>query len=284
MTNLEKHIKDYFLNFITSEDEMIKTINFIQSETEDYIKKHQLKSLILGISGGIDSAFAAALLKPVCDKNNIPLIGRSISIETNKKDEIERSILIGENFCHDFQHLDYASLFQNHKILLPNLDNTLKSRLRIGNCKARLRMIALYDLAQLHSGIVISTDNFTEYLIGFWTLHGDVGDYAPFCHLWKTEIYFAAKILMKKLNNSSKNAIDLCIKATPTDGLGIGNSDFEQLGVNSYEEVDKLFYSYFKGDKTIKNHILIKKYETTFYKRNSPIIIKREKITRKIKQ
>ena len=276
MNDFEEDIRKYFVKLITSEKEMEHAIEVIRSEIDSYIKKHHLKALVLGISGGIDSAFAAALLRPVCDKNNIPLIGRSITIETNKQDEIDRSILIGENFCHDFKYIDYTSLYKSVKEQLPPTDDTLISKLRMGNCKARIRMIALYDLAQLHSGIVISTDNFTEYLTGFWTLHGDVGDFAPFCHLWKTEVYFAVTILLKSVNNSSKNALTLCMNAVPTDGLGISNSDLDQLGVPTYRDVDSIFINYFNGDKSLENHILIKRYYATFYKRNNPIFVNRK--------
>ena len=78
------------------------------------------------------TVFAAALLKPVCDNNHIHSIGRSITIESNKKEEIERSILIGENFCHDFQHIDYTSLFQKYKALLPDLDDKIEVKAKNG--------------------------------------------------------------------------------------------------------------------------------------------------------
>jgi len=55
--------------------------------------------------------------------------------------------------------------------------------------KARIRMILLYDLAGGNDGMVLSTDNYTEYLLGFWTLHGDVGDFGMIQSLWKTEVY-----------------------------------------------------------------------------------------------
>lgn len=275
MNKLEQDIQDYFLDFILTDAKMEKVIQKMQSEIKFYLINNNLKSLILGISGGIDSAFAAALLRPVCDKINIPLIGRSITIETNKRDEIERSILVGENFCHDFKYMDCTSLFQTYQKELPLTDNSRLSKLRMGNCKARMRMIILYDLAQLHSGLVISTDNFTEYLTGFWTLHGDVGDYAPFCHLWKTEVYFASEFIAKTLNSNAKKALQVCINAVPTDGLGISNSDLDQLGVPTYKDVDNIFLKYFKGDKTLDNHVLIQRYIQSIYKRKNPIILHR---------
>lgn len=58
-----------------------------------------------------------------------------------------------------------------------------------GNLQARCRMIHLYDLAGIHGGLVMSTDNQTEYQLGFWTIHGDVGDFDPIQDLWKTEVY-----------------------------------------------------------------------------------------------
>jgi len=282
MNNLENDIQANFLTFISTNKDMEYTIEVMQTNIENYIKKHSIQSLILGISGGIDSAFAAALLRPVCDKIAIPLIGRSITIETNTLSEIERSISVGENFCHDFKHLDFTSIYHNLKKSLLDLDNSRLSKLRTGNCKARIRMIILYDLAQKNQGIVISTDNFTEYLTGFWTLHGDVGDYAPFARLWKTEVYFASKLLANQYKDYAKKALESCINATPTDGLGITSSDLEQLGVESYDEADNIFINYFKGDKTLENHVLIKRFHASAHKRINPIIIERNELLKKI--
>jgi len=247
----------------------------IRAHIKTYISENRLHSLVLGISGGIDSALCAALLKPVCEICNIPLIGRSITIETNQPEEIERSISVGENFCHDFKYLDNTKSFFENKKNLENLDDSMLSKLRQGNLKARMRMTILYDLAQLNRGIVIATDNFTEYLTGFWTLHGDVGDYAPIIHLWKTEIYALAKYLLSECNEKQHKALQLCIDAIPVDGLGISASDCEQLGVADYFEADSLFVRYFSGEEALEAHPLIKRYHQSHYKRNIPVSIKR---------
>ena len=260
---------------LTTEEEISHAIKVMRAKTAAYIMDNQLKSLVLGISGGIDSAFAAALLRPVCDFTNTKLIGRSISIESNTEEEIERSKLVGSLFCHDFQYLDYTHLYNAHKQELPDIGNQTLSNLRMGNCKARIRMICLYDLAQLNRGMVISTDNFTEYLTGFWTLHGDVGDYAPFLHLWKTEIYFAAQFLCKDHTKNQAEALQQCINAVPTDGLGISSSDLEQLGAETYQEVDSILAAYMNGDKTMETHPVIERFRSSEYKRTSPISISR---------
>src|SRR5215510_463819 len=88
----------------------------IRAHAQNYIQKNRLQSLVLGISGGIDSALCAALLKPVCKACNIQLIGRSITIETNRRDEIERSIHAGKNFCQNFEYHDLTkTYFENRK-------------------------------------------------------------------------------------------------------------------------------------------------------------------------
>ena len=265
-----------YFPFLSGDDIMDKLARRVRATMADYLENSKLQSLVLGISGGIDSALCAALLRPVCEQFNIPLIGRSITIETNKEDEIARSIAVGEAFCHDFQHLDLTETFYANKKLLVDFDDSQLSKLRQGNMKARMRMMVLYDLAQLHRGMVISTDNYTEYLTGFWTLHGDVGDYAPVQHLWKTEIYSLSTFLLKEENEVQRAALQSCIDATPVDGLGISQCDCEQLGVPNYFEADKIFTAYFQGDTSFREHTLIKRYYASEFKRHNPACISRE--------
>lgn len=268
-----------YFPFLAGEETMDKLAKRIRAKMEDYLESSKLQSLVLGISGGIDSALCAALLQPVCENVGIPLIGRSITIETNKEDEIARSIAVGEAFCHDFQHLDLTETFYANKKLLVDFDDSQLSKLRQGNMKARMRMMVLYDLAQLHRGMVVSTDNYTEFLTGFWTLHGDVGDFAPVQHLWKTEIYALSTFLLKEENEAQRAALQSCIDATPVDGLGISQCDCEQLGVPNYFEADKIFAAFFQGDTSLREHTLIKRYCASEYKRRNPSCISRADLT-----
>ncbi len=264
-----------FFPFISSENELSNAIVSIRDNVDQYIKTHKLQSLVLGISGGIDSALCAALLSPICKKNGIPLIGRSITIESNKKDEIDRSLEIGVHFCDDFAHLDQTDTFIENKKNLIHFDDSMVSKLRQGNMKARMRMMMLYDLAQLYRGLVISTDNYTEFLTGFWTLHGDVGDYGPIMNLWKTEVFNVSTYLLRECTPGQKAALQACIDTTPVDGLGISSSDCEQLGVSNYYEADKIFESYFNGNTSLESHPIIKRYHASHYKRENPVEIKR---------
>ncbi|MBQ5533661.1 MAG: hypothetical protein IIU04_08935, partial [Bacteroidales bacterium] len=144
---------------ITDDATIASVIGRMRAETKRYIQASGLKSLVVGISGGVDSAFAVALLHPVCQELGIPLYGRSITIETNKPDEIARSQAVGAAFCDDFQYLDYTDWYLGFKPLMEKTDDSMLSKLRMGNVKARIRMIVLYDLAQREKGMVIATDN-----------------------------------------------------------------------------------------------------------------------------
>ncbi len=98
-------------------------------------------------------------------------------------------------------------------------------------------------------GMVLSTDNYTELLLGFWTLHGDVGDYGMIQNLWKTEVYAMARYIVNNLDNKkAKNALQLCIDAVATDGLGITNNDLEQIQAKTYEEVDQILLKMIHND------------------------------------
>lgn len=264
-----------------------KAIENIQNELRVYLQKSKLKSLILGVSGGVDSALTAALAKPVCYELELRLFCRSITISTNKPDEIYRAKLIGEAFGHDFREVHLSDTFEK---IIPGIiedynqtdTDEFSYKIRQGNVKARMRMIYLYDLAGKHNGMVLSTDNYTELLLGFWTLHGDVGDYGMIQNIWKTEVYEMAEYLVANYEDEHQaNALKACIEAVPTDGLGITNSDLDQIGASSYQEVDKILISYLKDqdNSEILKHKVVQRKLGSEYKRTNPFNIPREKIT-----
>lgn len=243
-------------------------------KTAEYVTSNNLKAMVLGISGGIDSTVVAAICHEVSKKTDIPLIGRSLPIK-NKEDEFSVSELVGEAFCDEFK---VFNLSNSYKASLFDLcadaglikdckgydwywvsdleELTGRTPIANGNLQARCRMKHLYDIASIRKGLVMSTDNQTEYQLGFWTIHGDVGDFDPIQDLWKTEVYELAKWISNRYKNiehhhtimtgagSKSDAIELSIALTPTDGLGISNSDLEQIGAKSYDEVDDILSRY----------------------------------------
>lgn len=251
-----------------------KVFNTLVEETANYVTSNGLKAMVLGISGGIDSTVVAAICHEVSKKTGIPLIGRSLPIK-NKEDEFDVSKLVGEAFCDEFKVFDLsnsykaslfdlcadAGLIKDCKgydwYWLSDLEELAgRTPIANGNIQARCRMIHLYDIASIRKGLVMSTDNQTEYQLGFWTIHGDVGDFDPIQDLWKTEVYELAKWISNRYKNiehhhtimtgagSKSDAIELSIALTPTDGLGISNSDLEQIGAKSYDEVDNILSRY----------------------------------------
>ena len=262
-------------------------VSNIQNELKQYLINSRLKSLILGVSGGIDSALTAALVSPVCDELGVKLFCRSITISTNKPEEISRAKFVGEAFGNDFKEVNLSETFY---LIIPgiveNFDETDKDdfayKIRQGNVKARMRMMYLYELAAKHRGMVLSTDNYTELLLGFWTLHGDVGDYGMLQNIWKTEVYAMSEYLVKNIEDTKKaKALDACIDAVPTDGLGITNSDLDQIGASSYQEVDQILIEYLKdpNNEDGLNHKVVKRKLASEFKRNNPYNIPREMIT-----
>ena len=291
--------------------------NTLVEETAKYITKNNLKAMVLGISGGIDSTVVAAICHEVSKKTGIPLIGRSLPIK-NKEDEFDVSKLVGEAFCNDFKVVNltdgylavYNSIIGGEENLIScgdDAESKYQTPIANGNIQARLRMIYLYNLASIHKGLVMSTDNQTEYQLGFWTIHGDVGDFDPIQGLWKTEVYGLANWLLKfhypevYFDSSVEElrevtdimyALRESIALTPTDGLGISNSDLDQIGAKSYYDVDRVLQTLTckaspENDKLqdelttelgpdVVGKITGRRFKSRFKRLVSPIIVPRE--------
>lgn len=139
--------------------------NTLVEETAKYITKNNLKAMVLGISGGIDSTVVAAICHEVSKKTGIPLIGRSLPIK-NKSDEFDVSKLVGQVFCDDFKVVNLLNMYQHVNQSVYDGEGTLGTPISKGNIQARLRMIYLYNLASIHKGLVMSTDNAAKFVVG----------------------------------------------------------------------------------------------------------------------
>ena len=250
--------------------------NTLVKNTAQYITDNNLKCMILGISGGIDSTVVAAICHEVSKKTDIPLIGRSLPTKFNKEGEITTAGLVGKAFCTNYQKV---SIEQTYKTLSNDLygyecaldfNEPQPTALTNGNIQARLRMIYLYNLAGMYKGIVIDTDNLTENNLGYFTIHGDVGDFNPIGGLWKTEVFELAKYLHEHYSieshfnetyrdqlkpNSDYSrcvAVSESLKLKPTAGLGITNSDLEELEAESYDQVDAILQEILAWKSMIK--------------------------------
>ncbi|KKM28006.1 hypothetical protein LCGC14_1568960, partial [marine sediment metagenome] len=269
-----------------------KMFENIVGSAHSYIASNKIKALVIGMSGGIDSTLTAALAQEVVKRldNNILLEGRVIDIESNKN-EIDRGFDAAIAFCDGYQQSNLIGPFQ--MISAMTMERTqidaFKTNIRLGNIKARIRMIKLYDLANELDGMVLSTDNYTEYLLGFWTLHGDVGDFGMIQNLWKTEVYGLAEYLVKRFNLSGRgrqaDALKECMDAVPTDGLGVTNSDFDQIYPHYdermshkevYQEIDQVLR--LRLSAAHDHSEIVKRHRATEFKRNNPFNIPREYI------
>lgn len=221
-----------------------KVFDILVAKTKEYLISNNLKAMILGISGGIDSTVCAAVCHEVSKQTGIPLIGRSLPTKFNKNEETSTAYLVGKAFCDDFEVYSMGDIYEEVENSFSWYESKSPTPLSSGNIQARLRMIYLYNVACLHKGIVIDTDNLTEHNLGYWTVHGDVGDFNPIGGLWKMEVFKLAEYLIIRYNINRENdkclAVESSFKLKPTAGLGITNDDLEELGAESYEQVDAI--------------------------------------------
>ena len=246
-----------------------KVFETLIEKTAKYLVDNNIKAQVIGISGGIDSTVVAAICHEVSKRTNIPLICRSLPSKYNKEGETTTADLVGKAFCTDYKVCPIQEMYEDFILYIRNCEMPLgiwsgsdhQTPIANGNIQARLRMIYLYNLASIHGGLVMDTDNLTENNLGYFTIHGDVGDFNPIGGLWKTEVFKLAEWLLsyysfqlphnmyeataEQLEKAGKvfqqgKAIKESLKLKPTAGLGITNNDLEEIGAESYDQVDRI--------------------------------------------
>lgn len=253
-----------------ADEAKLEEINeFIISQTMLYREVSGRDVVVLGMSGGVDSALTAAIF----GKAGYHVVGVTMPINQDPV-ETERGVEACQALGIEHQHIDLSDLYSSTVRAQSQLDSALSSatdersvRVRLGNIRARLRMVTLYNLASARGGMVASTDNLSELAAGFWTLHGDVGDFSPIPALLKSwEVPSLAR-----LNGVPESTVT----ATPTDGLGIAAGDEAQLGC-SYLEWDLMVYALATGtqipdtEERVRTAVM-NRMNSTWFKRRNPL-------------
>ena len=227
-------------------------ISHITNWISNYAKSNSNKTfeLVVGVSGGIDSAVTSTL----CAMTGIKTHAVSMPIKQNPNQ-------------HDLSliHINWLKKkYNNIRTYIVELDEVFKifqktmnefdSELAFANSRARLRMVTLYQIAQNYKALVVGTGNKVEdFGIGFFTKYGDGGvDISPIADCSKSQVWEMGKELV--LNNE-------IINAKPTDGLwDDSRNDEDQIGL-SYEQIEEAmenekspFYEKFKKIRTFNLH------------------------------
>jgi NAD+ synthase len=200
--------------------------NWIKNYTE--MMPSKAKSLVIGISGGIDSSVSSTLSA----MTGLKTIVLSMPIK-QKSSQHDLSLKHQEWLVKNFNNVEPHTI--NLDELFETFENSLskfESELGLANSRARLRMTTLYQVAAASKGIVVGTGNKVEdFGVGFYTKYGDGGvDISPIADCNKTEVWEIGK---------SINILKEIIQAAPTDGLwDDGRTDEGQLGLK-YEELEE---------------------------------------------
>ena len=207
-----------------------KKITYISNWIKDYAISLPFNppSLIIGVSGGIDSAVTSTL----CAKTGLKTIAVSMPIKQNQSQHdlsLRHLKWLEDSFDNvEIMTIELDEVFKSFELRMTNFNN----KLAFANSRSRLRMVTLYQIAQSNKGIVVGTGNKVEdFGVGFYTKYGDGGvDISPIADCTKTDVWNMGKSL---------GIINEIIEAAPTDGLwDDSRNDESQLGL-TYEQIEE---------------------------------------------
>lgn len=202
----------------------------ISNWIRDYAIENSRESLVVGISGGIDSSVVSTL----CAMTGMPVYALTMPIrQIDSQNDL--SLKQGEWLVKKFKNVSHSivpldSVFNSFQ---DSIGKPFDDELAFANSKSRLRMVLLHQISGSKKGIVVGTGNKVEdFGVGFYTKYGDGGvDISPIADFYKSEVYDLAKEL---------DVLQEIIDAPPTDGLWEdGRTDQDQLGGLTYDQMER---------------------------------------------
>lgn len=241
---------------------------YLQRFIENEVKKTGIKKVVVGLSGGLDSAVVAVLAQKVF-QNDL------LCVKMPSQYSSQSSLDDADELCQDFnlksETASIEPMLRAYEDLNPHLDN-----LRKGNFSSRMRMSTLFDISARENALVLGTSNKSELMLGYGTLYGDLASAVnPIGDLYKSEVYELAEYL-----GVSKSII----KKPPSADLWDGQSDEADLGY-SYAQLDAAMKLYVE-ERLSKEEILargvdekmfemiLQRIFRNHFKRKMPVIAK----------
>ena len=232
-------------------------------------KKAGFSKAVLGLSGGIDSALVAYLLRDALGKENVLAI--MMPYKSSNPDSLNHAKLVVEDLGINSKTIEITQMidayFKNEKEA---------TSLRMGNKMARERMSILFDYSSKENALVVGTSNKTEIYLGYSTQFGDAAcALNPVGDLYKTNIWDLSRYL--KIPNE-------LIEKKPSADLWEGQTDEQEMGL-TYKEADQVMYSLLEENKTVEEVLaegfnkdlvenIVRRMNRSEYKRRMPLIAK----------
>ena len=245
----------------------------IHSELVEFLrenfKKAGFSKAVLGLSGGIDSALVAYLLRDALGKENVLAI--MMPYKSSNPDSLNHAKLVVEDLKINAKTIEITNMidayFKNEKDA---------SSLRMGNKMARERMSILFDYSSKENALVVGTSNKTEIYLGYSTQFGDSAcALNPIGDLYKTNIWDLSRYL--KIPNE-------LIEKKPSADLWEGQTDEQEMGL-TYKEADQVLYRMLEENKTTEEVLaegfnkdlvdnIVRRMNRSEYKSRMPLIAK----------
>lgn len=245
----------------------------VHSELVEFLresfKKAGFSKAVLGLSGGIDSALVAYLLRDALGKENVLAI--MMPYKSSNPDSLNHAKLVVEDLKINAKTIEITNMidayFKNEKDA---------SSLRMGNKMARERMSILFDYSSKENALVVGTSNKTEIYLGYSTQFGDSAcALNPIGDLYKTNIWDLSRYL--KIPNE-------LIEKKPSADLWEGQTDEQEMGL-TYKEADQVLYRMLEENKTVEEVLaegfnkdlvdnIVRRMNRSEYKRRMPLIAK----------
>lgn len=237
---------------------------------EEYIRKFVQKAgargVVLGLSGGLDSAVTAALCAKALGPEHV--LALILPYKSSSKKDQEDAGTVIKTLGIEGMTISITASVDGY---FENIDDD-PSWLRIGNKAARERMAILYDQAQNREYLVAGTSNKTEWLLGYFTLWGDMAAaFEPLGDLYKTQVRELGRLLAVP---------ESILEKPPTADLWPGQTDEAEIGV-PYDLIDTILYAYVEkglsqqeimdmGLPQQEIHTVVKMMKQTAFKRRLP--------------